>query len=85
MIQVTAPIGTPPEAVRAKLVKRGAWILSTRRDFDRLRPATPPRRFVAGETHRFLGRQYRLLVEPFAPRGVTLSPEHLPVGGIAAD
>ncbi len=84
-IHVMAPIGTPPEAVRAKLVKRSAWILSTRREFDRLRPATPPRRFVSGETHRFLGRQYRLRVEPVAPRGVTLSPEHLTVGGIAAD
>ena len=75
----------PPEAIRAKLVKRGAWILRTRRKFDLLRPATPARRYVAGETHRFLGRQYRLRVEPAAPRGVTLSPEHLTVGGIAAD
>ena len=84
-LSVTAPAGTPLEAIHAKLVKRGAWILSTRRAFDRLRPATPPRRYVAGETHRFLGRQYRLRVEPDAPRGVTLSSEHLTVGGIAGD
>lgn len=84
-IHVAAPIGTLPEAIRAKLVKRSAWILSTRREFDRLRPATPPRCFVGGETHRFLGRQYRLRVEPVAPRGVTLSSEHLIVGGIAAN
>ena len=84
-VHVAAPVGTPPEAIRANLVKRGVWILSTRRKFDRLRPTTPPRRFVAGETHRFLGRQYRLLLEPTSPRGVTLSPEHLTVGGIAAD
>lgn len=84
-IHVAAPVGTPPEEIRAKLVKRSAWILSTRREFDRLRPATPPRCFVAGETHRFLGRQYRLRVEPAAPRGVTLSSEHLTVSGIAAN
>ena len=85
MLCVTAPVGTPLEAIEAKLVRRGAWILSTKRDFDRLRPATPPRRHVAGETYRFLGRQYRLRVEPGAPRGVVLSPEYLTIGGIAAD
>lgn len=83
-LRVMAPAGTSLEAIEARLIKRGAWILSTRRDFDRLRPTTPPRRYLAGETHRYLGRQYRLRVEPDSPRGVTLSADHLTIGGIAA-
>ena len=32
--------------------------------FEQFQPLTPPRKFVAGETHLYLGRQYRLkLVE----------------------
>lgn len=84
-LTVTAPAGTTREAIEARLRRRGAWILKTRRDFNRLRPRTPERRYMAGETHRFLGRQYRLLVDPTAPRAVTLTREHILVGGIPAD
>ncbi|HEX8225895.1 MAG TPA: SprT family zinc-dependent metalloprotease [Allosphingosinicella sp.] len=82
---VTAPAGTPREAVEARLRKRGAWILKTRRDFERLRPRTPERRYIAGETHRFLGRQYRLRIDPAGQRTVTVTREHILVGGIPAD
>ena len=82
---VAAPAGTPLEVIEERLRKRGAWILKSRRDFDRLRPRTPERRYVAGETHRFLGRQYRLLVDPKAPRGVSLARDHIQVGGLPGD
>src|SRR5262249_32955231 len=32
------------------------------RYFERFSPRTPPRRYVNGETHRYLGRQYRLRI-----------------------
>lgn len=82
---VTAPTGTSTDVIADRLRKRGSWILKTRREFERLRPLTPERRHVAGETHRFLGRQYRLAVDPDAPRGVVLDSEYLTVGGIPAD
>lgn len=82
---VAAPTGTLRDVIAARLRKRGAWILKTRRDFELLRPHTPPRRFVAGETHRFLGRQYRLALEPDAPRGVELGTDYIRVGGIPPD
>ena len=50
------------EAIRAKMRKRRRWILAQRDYFSRFLPATPPRRYVSGETHRYLGRQYRLKV-----------------------
>lgn len=59
-IEVVAPSGCRLEEIRAKVVKRGRWIARVRRQYARLHPLQPPRRYVPGETHRYLGRQYRL-------------------------
>lgn len=59
-VRVTAPLELVPEEV-AKAVKRKApWILKQQRFFEQFRPLTPPRQYRSGETHRYLGRQYRL-------------------------
>ena len=79
---VSAPHEASEDAIANRLMKRGPWVLKTRRDFERLRPRTPERRYVEGETHRLLGRQYRLLIEPTAARGVSLTHDHLIVGGL---
>jgi predicted metal-dependent hydrolase len=39
------------------------WILRRRRDAAERELRTPPRRFTDGETHLYLGREYRLTVE----------------------
>lgn len=59
-VEVIAPQGTPLDRIRAKVAKRGAWILKAWREFERFHPLQPPREYVPGEAHRFLGRQYRL-------------------------
>lgn len=61
-VVVTAPRHARIETIESKLRKRGRWILAQRDYFSRFLPATPPRRYVSGETHRYLGRQYRLKV-----------------------
>ncbi|MDX1990806.1 MAG: YgjP-like metallopeptidase domain-containing protein [bacterium] len=62
-VVVKAPTSTPLEIMEEAVVRRGAWILKQQRQFKMLeRPAVPPRTYVSGETHRFLGRQYRLKV-----------------------
>lgn len=61
-ITVTAPEGATVEEVKARVTKRGGWILEQQRDFERYLPQLPPRKYVNGETHRYLGRQYRLKV-----------------------
>ncbi|OGQ97548.1 MAG: hypothetical protein A2521_10185 [Deltaproteobacteria bacterium RIFOXYD12_FULL_57_12] len=62
-VEVRAPIDTPPDKIREKVLRRGAWIRKAWREFELYLPKQPPRRYVNGETHRYLGRQYRLRAE----------------------
>lgn len=84
-LTVSAPHDATEDAILDRLRRRGPWILRARRDFDALRPRTPPRRYLSGETHWFLGREYRLRVDPALPAGVTLTATHLIVGGLDDD
>jgi len=63
-VSVVAPLGADAEAIRAKVHKRGAWIREQWRELELYLPKQPPRAYVNGETHRYLGRQYRLRAEP---------------------
>lgn len=59
-VSVVAPMGRSVEEVTGRVQKRAGWIVKQRMHFDQFHPLTPPRRFVSGETHLYLGRQYRL-------------------------
>jgi len=61
-VTVTAPLGAAPDAVAARVRKRAPWIVRQQRELERYLPVRPLRRYVSGETHRYLGRQYRLKV-----------------------
>jgi predicted metal-dependent hydrolase len=61
-VDVTAPEGTDPKDIEARVLKRGRWIVRQRMYFDQFRPRTKARRYVGGETHLYLGRQYRLKI-----------------------
>ena len=61
-VVVTAPRKAALENVLARVRKRAVWIKRQQRYFSEFLPQTPPRLFVSGETHRYLGRQYRLKV-----------------------
>jgi hypothetical protein len=61
-VSIAAPVSASPESIAAKVRKRGLWILAQQRYFDQFNPRTPARRYVSGETHLYLGRQYRLRV-----------------------
>jgi predicted metal-dependent hydrolase len=61
-VSVRAPERATPERIRQKVARRGAWIEKSRRDRELYLPKQPRRRYVSGETHRYLGRQYRLKV-----------------------
>jgi predicted metal-dependent hydrolase len=62
-VTVVAPVDADLEAIREKVRKRGAWIRKQWREFELFLPKQPPRRYVNGESHRYLGRQYRLRTE----------------------
>jgi predicted metal-dependent hydrolase len=61
-ISVAAPISASVESIRAKVRKRAAWILKQQRFFEQFNPRTPERRYLSGESHLYLGRQFRLKV-----------------------
>jgi predicted metal-dependent hydrolase len=61
-VVVTAPCRVGVEVVKARMRKRAMWIRRQQEYFSRFLPKLPPRRYVSGETHRYLGRQYRLKV-----------------------
>jgi hypothetical protein len=71
-VLVTAPGGAGLEAVAAKVRKRAVWIRRQQAYFGRFLPKLPPRQYVSGETHRYLGRQYRLKVVRGPDEGVKL-------------
>ena len=59
---VKAPIEATLDSVLDHLRKKAGWIIRQRDQFAAFGPAMPPKRYVSGETHRYLGRQYRLRV-----------------------
>ncbi|WP_188938004.1 M48 family metallopeptidase [Puia dinghuensis] len=61
-VEVSAPLNANEEEVRENIRKRAPWILRQIDQFNEYLPKTPPRRFISGETHLYLGRQYRLKV-----------------------
>lgn len=61
-VQVIAPLQTSETAIKDKLKSKAPWILKQQNEFLSYHPLTPPRRFVNGETHLYLGRQYRLTI-----------------------
>ena len=72
-VVVVAPIDAPIEAIAEKMRKRGAWVRRQQRFFGQFMPRTPERRYVAGETHLYLGRQYRLKVVRNGRPGVEMT------------
>ncbi|MCX7650430.1 MAG: M48 family metallopeptidase [Flavobacteriales bacterium] len=66
-VVVKAPRDAPLEKVRAKVERRAPWIWKKVVFFESFHPLTPPRRYVNGESHLYLGRSYRLRIVQ-APR-----------------
>src|SRR5262245_26479425 len=71
-IEVVAPYGTKVREIEKRLWKRKRWIVRQRDYFEQFRPRTLPRRYVSGETHLYLGRQYLLKRAEAEQEGVKL-------------
>ena len=61
-VVVVAPISVSKGKILEKVRKRVPWITKQLHFFNQFHPRTPERKYVSGETHRYLGRQYRLKV-----------------------
>ena len=65
-----APIDTSITQIEAKLYKRAAWILKQQDYFRSFGVCKHIKRYVSGESHYYLGRQYLLHVERSKPNSV---------------
>lgn len=62
-VVVKAPTSSILTDIEKKVKKRASWILKQIRYFDQFDPRTPERLYVGGESHLYLGRNYRLKIE----------------------
>src|SRR2546423_546266 len=74
---VVAPDAARLDTVKVRLRKRAMWIARQQEFFSKFEPRLPARRYVSGETHRYLGRQYRLKVLDGPSEAVKLSGRFL--------
>ena len=62
-VLVKAPIDSSIDNIKEKLIKKAPWIIKQQSFFLSFHPRTTERKFISGETHLYLGRQYLLKVE----------------------
>ncbi|HOZ98258.1 MAG TPA: SprT family zinc-dependent metalloprotease [Niabella sp.] len=78
-VLVKAPLATPVEKVKEKIKKKAPWIIKQQSFFLSFQPKTPKRKYISGETHLYLGRQYRLLVQTGEQESVKLQGKFIEV------
>lgn len=62
-VLVKAPVDSSINKIKEKILKKAAWIIKQQSFFLSFQPKTPERRYIGGETHLYLGRQYLLKIE----------------------
>jgi predicted metal-dependent hydrolase len=63
-VEVLSPLTAKQQDVMGKVRQKAPWILKQIDYFNSYKPATPERKYINGETHLYLGRQYRLKIIP---------------------
>jgi len=76
---VRAPENTKLEDIEKKVYHRAKWILNQKHRFETYLSDVPPRKYISGESHRFLGRQYRLKIIKNNTEHIKLSRQFLEV------
>jgi predicted metal-dependent hydrolase len=71
-VNVTAPTDSTNNKIKEKVKSKAHWILKQQEYFISFRPLTPPRKYISGETHLYLGKQYRLKVKQSKEESVKL-------------
>lgn len=61
-VTAKAPEHSRVENIENKIRKRAKWIVDQLTFFEAHQPAVTPRQYINGETHIYLGRQYRLRI-----------------------
>lgn len=73
-VVVSAPEASDDQSVLNAVQKRRRWIYQQLRDFRNQLAYITPRKFISGESHYYLGKQYllKVLVEPASTQGVKM-------------
>jgi predicted metal-dependent hydrolase len=61
-VMATAPLNTPIDKIKDKIRHRAPWIIKQQGFFLSFHPKSTPKRYVSGESHLYLGRNYRLRI-----------------------
>jgi len=61
-ITAKAPLDSDSATLKKRLKKRTSWIARQLAYFEQYHPQQPERQYISGETHYYLGRQYRLRI-----------------------
>jgi len=77
--EVNAPLGSAIEKIEEKVHKRASWILKQQDHFLSFEPRNTVRKYVSGESHYYLGRQYQLLIINGDEESVKLTGAHIEV------
>ena len=78
-VLVKAPIDTPIEKVKEMIKKKASWIIRQQSFFLVFHPKMTERKYVGGETHLYLGRQYRLKIIMEGVKSVKLKGKFIEV------
>lgn len=77
LVTVKAPVDALLEEIDRRVKNHARWILKQQQYFSQFEPRTPPRQYISGETHLYLGRQYRLKVQQSSHPSVKLKGRYL--------
>jgi predicted metal-dependent hydrolase len=80
MVVIKAPVGTDFPEIRKRVLKRAGWIKRQLDYFRQFEPRTPGRSYIGGETHLYLGKQYRLKISSGDINSIKLIRGHFFVG-----
>jgi predicted metal-dependent hydrolase len=84
-VAIFAPAGEDIGEIESRARRKGAWIFAQIDTIAQRPKVTPKRRFISGETHLLLGRQYRLLIEQSGDPHVRLEGGRLVISARSTD
>jgi predicted metal-dependent hydrolase len=83
-VTVIAPINTPDAEIATRVLRRARWIMAQQRYFAQFTPRSTPRQWLPGETHLYLGGQYRIRIgDPEQASQIHLTRGRIVVDGVA--
>jgi len=72
-IEVIAPFNSSEADIIKKVKSKSPWIIRQQLNFQSYHPFTPSRKYINGETHLYLGRQYKLKINKSSEDHVKIS------------